>query len=124
MLLKQELEVLRGKSELTPATEDLAVKKMLARDATRPLQNWRPFRCYPRIHILSQPLQTAALLVFDIALALENAGYRRHLATEMSGFLLENILGDLDAINAAFSNIDEIKRAVYMPHSAVSYFEV
>ena len=27
LLLKQELEVLREKSELTPATEDLAVKK-------------------------------------------------------------------------------------------------
>ena len=42
----------------------------------------------------------------------------------MSGFLLENIPGDLDAITATFSNVDELKRAAYMLHSAIRYYEV
>lgn len=62
-----------------------------------------------------------AFLVFDIDLALENESDRRHLATKMPGLLLENIRRDLDAMYAAFSNADELKRAVYMLHSTVRY---
>ena len=64
------------------------------------------------------------LMAFVTDLALENEGDRRHFATEMFDFLLGNLPRDLDAINAAFSNVDELKRAVYMLHSAARYCEV
>jgi hypothetical protein len=64
------------------------------------------------------------LLAFAIDLALENEGDRRHLATEMFDFLLDNLPGDLDAINATSSNVGEVKPAGHKRHSAVRYCEV
>ena len=64
---------------------------------------------------------TTALPTFDLDLALENAGDRRDLATELFDLLLASLPGDLDAINAASSNINELKRAVHKLHGAVRY---
>ena len=64
------------------------------------------------------------LLAFAKDLDLENEGDRRHLTTEMSDFLLDNLPRDLDAINATSSNVDEVKRAGHKLHSAVRYCEV
>jgi CheY-like chemotaxis protein/HPt (histidine-containing phosphotransfer) domain-containing protein len=64
---------------------------------------------------------TTALPAFDLDLALENAGDRRDLATELFDLLLASLPSDLDAINAASSNINELKRAVHKLHGAVRY---
>jgi two-component system sensor histidine kinase BarA len=64
---------------------------------------------------------TPALPVFDLDLALANAGDRRDLATELFDLLLVSLPRDLDAINAASGNIDELKRAVHKLHGAIRY---
>jgi CheY-like chemotaxis protein len=62
-----------------------------------------------------------ALPTFDLDLALKNAGDRRGLATELFDLLLASLPSDLDAINAASSNINDLKRAVHKLHGAVRY---
>ena len=62
-----------------------------------------------------------ALPTFDLDLALKNASDRRDLATELFDLLLASLPSDLDAINAASSNINDLKRAVHKLHGAVRY---
>ena len=64
---------------------------------------------------------TSALPAFDLDLALENAGDRLDLAKELFDLLLASLPSDLDAINAASSNSNELKRAVHKLHGAVRY---
>jgi two-component system sensor histidine kinase BarA len=64
---------------------------------------------------------TPALPVFDLDLALANAGDRPDLAAELFDLLLASLPRDIDDINAASSNIDELKRAVHKLHGAVRY---
>ena len=53
------------------------------------------------------------LLALDLELPLENPGDRRDLTTERFDFLLANLPRGTDAINAASSNVDELKRAAH-----------
>lgn len=64
---------------------------------------------------------TTALPVFDLDLALANAGDRLDLAAELFDLLLASLTGDIDDINAASGNIDELKRTVHKLHGAVRY---
>ncbi len=64
---------------------------------------------------------TDALPIFDLALALANANDRPDLAVELFNLLLENLPRDIDVINAASDNIDELKRAVHRLHGTVCY---
>ncbi len=64
---------------------------------------------------------TNALPAFDLDMALANAGDRRDLATELFDLLLATLPEDLNAINAASSNTDELKRTVHKLHGAVRY---
>jgi len=64
---------------------------------------------------------TPVLPVFDLDLALANANNRHDLAAELFELLIAGLPRDLDAINAASSNIDELKRAVHKLHGAVRY---
>ena len=64
---------------------------------------------------------TNALPAFDLSIALANAGDRHDVATELFDLLLDTLPEDLNAINAASSNIDELKRTVHKLHGAVRY---
>lgn len=64
---------------------------------------------------------TTVLPTFDLDLALENAGDRHDLATELFALLLASLPSDLDAINAASNNVSELKRAVHKLHGAVRF---
>ena len=92
--------------------------------ARRPLQNWRTFSANSRRQITFLSRNTITLLAFDLDPPLENAGDRRDLATERFDFLLANLPGGTDAINAASSNVDELKRAAHKLDDTVSYCEV
>lgn len=62
-----------------------------------------------------------ALPIFDLDQALANADDRPDLAAELFDLLLASLPADIDDINAASSNIDELKRAVHKLHGAVRY---
>jgi CheY-like chemotaxis protein len=64
---------------------------------------------------------TSVLPIFDLDLTLANANNRHDLAAELFELLLAGLPGDLDTINAASNNIDELKRAVHKLHGAVRY---
>ena len=64
---------------------------------------------------------TTVLPTFDLDLALENAGDRHDLATELFALLLASLPSDLDAINAKSNNVNELKRAVHKLHGAVRF---
>ena len=64
---------------------------------------------------------TKTLQTLDLNLALANAGDRRKLARKLFDSILVSLSKDLDAINAASSNIDELKSFVHRWYGTVSH---